>query len=668
MGRSVQSLSLVKSHELQQSIRQLSNSQIESTTIMSRTEGKIEELSKITKETQVAFREFAGRIADRAQENRIQDQYVQNIQRTLQQLFVEHISGIVARPNSLTPGVHDRVEKLPMPSSRISELDQRLADLLNPSSTSTPREDDGKNTPEIEKASKYKTCLGEVYMRTIVMTCTSASEIANSAFPSWSSFISEPITFPITMTKTDILLLPRTWGLTRGATIRCLQFSGASTRVSDISIKIQNFRTLGGDGDLNQCETGYVDGEKSKRKSTHRDLKGKLSNTLQFLLYTAFRAAFLAIKVCGSRNDKKRQLSMKKPIPRSSFDEEINDIFELVHLWVSSGLEADFYTDAFPSDTTAVKQQCDSVFNAGNRKVGSIQRLRHEYILRLVLEMAAKCSGEDWLEGKDLHSIHQTHWERCQLLALSSTLDINKQPSHIYQASCDSSVFVATREGNILTLRRLLESKLESLFVRTISGISLLEIAIISILRILEKWWYDDILFKGSAKRREGDNEPLRELSQSLGHRGLIPMDRQQRLRNLFGTVEFLISFGLRLPMTPREFQHMWIFEVIREGVIVHSPNWDRWPWETKYGQTDTDCWTNYSFMASVYTFRYYLEKACTEEDVLDWERIEMPQDVKETAGFSPKEFLSQFPWLPFPDPRYCIVYAPSAKAWHYSG
>jgi hypothetical protein len=117
---------------------------------------------------------------------------------------------------------------------------------------------------------------------------------------------------------------------------------------------------------------------------------------------------------------------MKTPIPRSSFNEKINDIIDLVYLWINSGLEADFYKDAFPSDATAVKQESESVIIARNRRLGSIQKLGHDYIFRLVLEMAVKYSEGDQLEGKDLRSIHQDHWDRCQLLALSSILDINK--------------------------------------------------------------------------------------------------------------------------------------------------------------------------------------------------------------------------------------------------
>jgi hypothetical protein len=152
-----------------------------------------------------------------------------------------------------------------------------------------------------------------------------------------------------------------------------------------------------------------MNGVSSTEMSRPDQLKKNISDKSQSLLFTAFRAAFIAINACKSGKMKIKKLSLETPLPRSSFDEEINDILELVHLWLNSGLEADFYKDAFPSDTTAIKQRSESVFNAVNRRTVSLERLRHEYILRLILEIMAKCSGEDWLEGKDLYAIHQDH-------------------------------------------------------------------------------------------------------------------------------------------------------------------------------------------------------------------------------------------------------------------
>jgi hypothetical protein len=111
---------------------------------------------------------------------------------------------------------------------------------------------------------------------------------------------------------------------------------------------------------------------------------------------------------------------IRTPIPRSSFDSEINDIIELVHLWIHSELDLDFYQNVFPSNMNQAIEQCYSLFQAGNREKRSFERLRHEYVFRLVVEMTARKNEEVLLEGNYLDSIHQHHWEKCQHLALSS--------------------------------------------------------------------------------------------------------------------------------------------------------------------------------------------------------------------------------------------------------
>jgi hypothetical protein len=219
---------------------------------MNRTEGKIEELRKITKETQLAFHELAGRVINSVQEKRIQDNRdIQLIGTTIRKLFAEHISGTVANPDPLIIGGDGGVEKLPLLNNRLSGLDQRLADLFNVPSASTPRGFVDEGVPKMEKASKYKAWLGEVYMRTVAMRYTSAGQISDAAFPAWSNFISEPIKFPTTVTKTEILLLPRTWGRNKGGTITCIHISGTSSEASDISFEIRTFNSDQGANDRN---------------------------------------------------------------------------------------------------------------------------------------------------------------------------------------------------------------------------------------------------------------------------------------------------------------------------------------------------------------------------------------------------------------------------------
>jgi hypothetical protein len=231
---------------------------------MNRTEGKIEELRKITKETQLAFHELAGRVINSVREKRIQDnQDIQLIETAIRKLLAEHISGNVASPDPLIIGGDGGVEKLPLLNNRLSELDQRIAGLFNVPFASTSRGFVGEAVPEMEKASKYKAWLGEVYMRTVAMRYTSASQISDAAFPAWSSFISEPIKFPATVTKTEILLLPRTWDRKRGGTITCNHISGTSPKASDISFEIRTFNSDQGADDRSQYNSRYMNGVSS---------------------------------------------------------------------------------------------------------------------------------------------------------------------------------------------------------------------------------------------------------------------------------------------------------------------------------------------------------------------------------------------------------------------
>jgi len=278
-------------------------------------------------------------------------------------------------------------------------------------------------------------------------------------------------------------------------------------------------------------------------------LKKNISDTSQSLLFTAFQAAFIAINACKSGKIKIKKLSLETPLPRSSFDEEINDILELVHLWLNSGLEADFYKDAFPSDTTAIKQRSESVFNAINRRTVSLERLRHEYILRLILEIMARCSGEDWLGGKDLYAIHQSHWERCQHIVLSSTLDTKTQPSYVYEECLNLPIYVAAVEGDSVTFHRLLGLRFTSPFVRTTSGTSLLGSAPISAFQELESWWYDDVLFEDIAMRGKDQDKLHREQWHlTVGRKfTLSHVYLEQQLWNFFGTIDFLICSRVEL-------------------------------------------------------------------------------------------------------------------------
>jgi hypothetical protein len=250
------------------------------------------------------------------------EQYIQRIEAKLEQLFAEHISEIALRESPKPTSTYGVVGQFRLPRKEQSELDRRLADLMKPSSTSVLREADVQDSTELEITSTYKTWLGEVYMRTVAMTHFSADDIALSAFPSCFESFSESANFPITISKTDILLLPRTWRQNRAASIRCQQFLGPTFKISDISFEIRNFCGSCRPNDQNRYEG----------MDLPLDIIGIVAKLSQLLIYTAFKTAFIATQARDSRQNRSKQLMARIPIPRNSFDNEVNDIIELVHL------------------------------------------------------------------------------------------------------------------------------------------------------------------------------------------------------------------------------------------------------------------------------------------------------------------------------------------------
>lgn len=65
-----------------------------------------------------------------------------------------------------------------------------------------------------------------------------------------------------------------------------------------------------------------------------------------------------------------------------------------------------------------------------------------------------------------------------------------------YEVPWYSPVFVAAREGNISTLRRLFDAGQGSPYDRTIAGMSLLKTVLITLATEIEGWWYDELFFK----------------------------------------------------------------------------------------------------------------------------------------------------------------------------
>jgi hypothetical protein len=122
----------------------------------------------------------------------------------------------------------------------------------------------------------------------------------------------------------------------------------------------------------------------------------------------------------------------------------------------------------------------------------------------------------------------------------------------MYEECFNSPVFVVAGEGNIATLRCRRGLRPTSPFVRTTSGISLLESAAISVLQKLKSWWYNDALFEDIAVRGKAQGKWLRGQYHLIAGRKFIlgHVYLEQRRVNLFDTIEFRISLGPRLAGT----------------------------------------------------------------------------------------------------------------------
>jgi hypothetical protein len=116
---------------------------------------------------------------------------------------------------------------------------------------------------------------------------------------------------------------------------------------------------------------------------------------------------------------------------------------------------------------------------------------------------------------------------------------------------------------------------------------------------------------------------------------------REQRLRNLFGTIEFLISLGLRLAGTLWDFIQTRLYE----AETINSPNWYKWLLKGIRGKPDTNSWINQSFRTSIDTFRYYLQRACAEEEDDGFERkmIKILEDFEERVCSTQRNAFAGF-------------------------
>jgi hypothetical protein len=423
-----------------ESVNRLSTSHSETATIISRAEGKLDELRDINKHTHLALREFASRVVARDNQAMIQDERSISltkiaVEEILHDLLSEHLSGLVlpdlqhvtnSHPgpeHALEPPVQNTVpfpsavvckdlENIRTQRSQLSGLEGWIAELSNAGfgEIGTEEHDDVQRW---EKSSKFATRLGEVFMKTMCSTYSSTAELLRIALPASWKASSTSIEFPVTITRTDILLLPRNWEQKRGATICCQHISSPSSFNSEISLQIRR------DGYVHAtpeecipCEShGDYGVPDSPRSGSGRSKTQKPS----LIMYTAFKVAFMGHNILRpNKNNSSSSLTARNPLQRNSFDNEVNDTLELAHLWLCSGFDAEFYRAAFPSEMVRTRREWEAVSMAQFTRSPPFQRFRLEYTFYLVMEMIANYheipSTAHNGGGSYLNSIHEKYW------------------------------------------------------------------------------------------------------------------------------------------------------------------------------------------------------------------------------------------------------------------
>jgi hypothetical protein len=119
---------------------------------------------------------------------------------------------------------------------------------------------------------------------------------------------------------------------------------------------------------------------------------------------------------------------VKTPVARKSFDDEVNDVLEVIQLWINSEFDAHFYKEAFPGDMgqkVQIEKECQAIIKTGSR---GLQKLRLDYTFHAVSKLVAQCDKSPNQERVDLDAIHMVYWDQTQLLAMPCPRGIGYDP------------------------------------------------------------------------------------------------------------------------------------------------------------------------------------------------------------------------------------------------
>jgi hypothetical protein len=442
-------LSLVKTREVLELVQQLSTSHSEAARIISRTEGKLDDIGGITRQTQNALHQLADRVVHRdtmatTRDEQITQRLIDALESTLREQLADHFRSLsVASSLASDPTPPKNTKQFHKNSGlHFNEsigLGERSNSLRNRNKTDSSTtvhqanpifsgplwldfEDEigSGEQPHVERMSKYRSVFGEVRMRTASTTYSSLVALmeadVNVAFiPHWK----QPEHFPVTVTTTEILLLPRNWSKSKLAVIKW--WTLARPILNAHNILLDRHISGGWTGStipsvsIPSTLAHHVRGAFRKSKVTFRNV---ISRTMPSILDVAFETALLAINSKKAGNAvvrflpamPKQAISRQNQHLRKSFDDEINDAIEIVHLWLSSGFNVDFCGDTIPEGAISTMELSQALIPIDCDRNRAFHEFRLWYAAQLIIEMVNRSSSSCCNLGASLDPIHELYW------------------------------------------------------------------------------------------------------------------------------------------------------------------------------------------------------------------------------------------------------------------
>lgn len=412
---SLQEQSLSKSKEVHTAIQKLSSSYTLSATMMAGTKNKIEELGTVSTETNHAIQELAGLVI----RNGDCVSHISRVVETLRDQFERHMSTSTENRTShlidtgeqlsRSTAANSLPESLELSKVRLKNKEARLA--FRPKAQSQFMSgstlqlvtrgaflesiydtSDQDEIPQAVKSSNYHTWLGEVYIQTV-----------RRGYESEDLDMWKDTSLCSVLAKTEILLLPKAWRLERGAhVVYEYQQFGPQKSYTSMEFRIQNFtKAAQGATDVSKSNCRYLMPIKSKAWR---------SESFTLLATAALRSALHQVKLSSKRGPKSGGHNLI--VSRESFDNEVNDVLELVQLCVYGGLDAKTVQETLPSFRSyEYKSHPNDARAPGN----GFHFRRARYVGRLTNRMITHLSSSKNIDQHlSLTDVHQDYWDECQ--------------------------------------------------------------------------------------------------------------------------------------------------------------------------------------------------------------------------------------------------------------